>query len=234
MSRDDEKKTFKHPSYGMVQFNRVHNGTGRCRLFGSSIQDHHGTVRLCIRGGKLEHDLHHDRYYADGRAFIEVELSSAQFVELITTPNQGFGVPCTIRYLNGQIIEDPPEIETEVERIKNNFNETLTHRVATMRERRKAIEELTKSLSAKAKARLKIELDVMIGQLSEHVPFVLRMFNEASDRVVTAAKQEIEAFTAHALRTAGLEALANKLLPPPDIAPPALPAPPATPEGDGG
>lgn len=211
MNRDDDQE-FTHPSYGMVQFNRSSNSRGT-RLFGSSLKEHYNTVRLRIGSGTLIHTLNHDRYHGSLRGeYIEVELSAAQFAEVLTTMNQGSGIPCTIRYFNGERIEDPPEIETEVERIKSSFGDSLKTMIANMRNTKTKIEGLAKSLSGKARDEIRRSLDYMIMQLESNTPFVMEMFNEASGKVVIAAKHEIDAFMQHAIAITGIEGLAAKQL----------------------
>jgi hypothetical protein len=167
---------------------------------------------MTLHPGSWEHDLHMDRYFASTQRLIEIEMSSAQFAEAITSLNMGGGVPCTIRFFNGWV-DEPPDVETEVERVKSRFKGDLDDMCVVMKERRAEIEKLTSKLSEKAKEQLRVALDVMIQQLTSNIPFIMEQFNEASDKVVTSAKQEIEAFAMHALRTAGLEALAEGRMP---------------------
>jgi hypothetical protein len=199
-----------HPSYGMLSISRSMN-TNATRLFGSSLKSHHGTIRLSVHPGYMQHELNHDWYHATTQTLFEIELSAAQFAEAITSLNSG-QTPCTIRFNNG-FIEDPPDIETEVERVKNRFGADLKDMIQVLRERRAEIEKLTSKLPDKAKRQLKIELDVMIQQLTSNVPYVLEQFDKATEKVVTSAKTEIENFTMHALRAAGLEAIAEGRLP---------------------
>lgn len=202
----------EHPSYAMVGLSRTMNGRG-VALFGSALDDHHSTMRLRICRAVREHDLHQDRYFGREQ-IIEIEMSAAQFVEMITTPNQGDGVPCTLRRLKGAgEIPDVPTEATEVNRVKENFADDLQDMVKVMKERRADIEKLTGKLTAKAQQEIRIALDVIIQQMTSNIPFVLDQFNEASTRVVTAAKHEIEAFTTTVLRSAGMEALAEGRLP---------------------
>lgn len=211
MSDTDARKEFNHPSYGMAGFHRIHNGSGT-RLFGSSITDHHNTVRLTIGRGTLIHDLNHDRYYGSQRSeYIEVEFSAAQFAELLTRMNDGSGVPCTIRARNGKGVEAPPDIETETERIKNGFADTLKGYYDRAHKYRNEVDEATKGLSAKAREKIRVALDVMEQTFKDNIPFVMEMFDEASARVVTAAKHEIDAFATHVLGTMGLEAIKDRV-----------------------
>ncbi len=200
-----------HPSYGMVGLARTMN-TRSVQLFGSALADHHGTMLLRIAHGERRHDLHQDHYFATDQ-LIEIEMSAAQFVDLITSPNHG-EVPCTIRFVQGAgAIEGAPKSTTEAEKIRANFAGDVADMIQVMKERRLEIEKLTAGLPEKARGKLKIALDVMVQQLASNAPFVVNQFQEASDRVVTAAKQEIDAFTTSVLRAAGMEALAEGRIP---------------------
>lgn len=201
----------EHPAYGMIGLTRTMNGRG-VNLFGSSLDNHATTMRITIKRAVHKHDLHRDWYFGKEH-LIDVEMSSAQFVEMITTPNQGDGVPCTIRHLRGENIPNIPRIATEVVRVKENFTKEMHDVAQTMRERADDIKKLTVKLPAKAREEIRVALDVMVQQLNSNVPFVLEQFDRATDRVVSAAKQEIEAFTTHAIHAAGLEAIADGRLP---------------------
>jgi len=201
----------EHASYGMLSIGRSMS-THAKRLFGSSLQSHHGTIHLTVSPGYMQHDLNHDWYHSYSVVLFEIELSAAQFAEAITSINSG-QTPCTIRYNNGHAIDDPPDLETEVERVKNRFAGNLKDMIQVMKERRAEIEKLTDKLGEKAKQRLKIELDVMVQQLTSNIPYVMDQFDAATTKVVTSAKTEIESFAMHVLHAAGLEAIADGRLP---------------------
>lgn len=196
----------EHPSYGMIALSRTYT-SGKTRMFGSSLERHYGTVMLTIKRGKWEHEHHRDRYYSTGEELIRVHLTAAQFVEMITSMNRGDGTPCTLQQVGGKSIPDPPSFATEVDRVRSDFGEKLAGMVSVLKEQRADIENETSKLSTKAKERLRIALDVMIQQVTSNIPFVLSQFEEASERVVTAAKHEIESFAQHRFDTAGLEAI---------------------------
>lgn len=205
-----DEKRYKHRSYGIIQFSRCDGSPGR--LFGSGIPSHRTFIRMTVKPAQLIHSLHYDRVsHSTLEPLIEVDLSAAQFAELITTLNYGAGVPCTIRVAadpeHTDRIEDPPEIGTEAERIQRDFQESLGGYVEKMQEYRSSIERLTDKLSGKAKEEIRIALDVITQQLASNVPFVVKQFNEAAERTVTAAKAEIEGFALHAVTTAGINAL---------------------------
>lgn len=214
MGLPDDEFEREHESYGLLQISRITGGTGETRLFGSPLARHYGTIRIRIGAAKWLHGLHYDRYHGSARReHIEVEMSAAQFAEAITSLNMGSGTPCTVRYIDGKRTADPPDYPTEAEHIRDNFVSSLDAMKAKMGTYRSKIEKLTEKLSGKARDEIKIALDVITHQLTDNVPFVLKQFQEATTRVTTAAKNEIEAFVSHALQSAGIAAIADGRLP---------------------
>jgi hypothetical protein len=212
MLPDDEFER-EHPSYGILHISRVSGGTSAIRLFGSPLATHYGTIRLTISKGKWIHGLNHDRYFGMSKDFVEVEMSAAQFADAITSLNMGSGTPCTIRYVGGEHIPEPPDHATEAEHIRDNFESTLGKFTTKAAVYRKRIEELTSKLSQKARDEIRIALDVIEHQLSSNVPFVVKQFQEATTRITTSAKAEVEAFVTGVVRAAGLQSIAEGRLP---------------------
>lgn len=215
--KPEESKT--HPSYGLVQFNRTSNG-GRTKLFGSAIKSHANTVRLSV-SDNVQHIKGEfgDRYYASGAAIVEVELSAAQFAELITTMNIGQGVPCTIRRLGFKSIEEPPDETSEADRMHGQFKAKMR---AAGREFRDYVEGLPAKMEAMkipAKHREAIMAPVarMLQEIESNAPFWLQMFEESSEKIVTTAKSEIEAFIISGIHAAGMKAIQGAEVTPPQI-----------------
>lgn len=214
MQADDDFER-EHPSYGLVHITRVTHSTGKTRLFGSPLATHYGTIQLSIGRAKWSHGLHHDRYFGKNLTgeLLEIEMSAAQFADMITSLNIGDGTPCTIRRVDGERIPDPPNHTTEAEHIRDNFDGSLDKFKAKVRTYRTQIEDLTSKLSSKAREEIRVALDVIEDQFASNVPFVLRQFQAATTKITTAAKAEVEAFVTGAVRAAGLAALAEGRLP---------------------
>ena len=212
MLPDDEFER-EHESYGILHISRTSGGSGAVRLFGSPLATHYGTIRLTISKGKWLHGLHHDRFYGMSKDFIEVEMSAAQFADAITSLNIGSGTPCTIRYVGGQRVPDPPDHATEAEHIRDNFEKSVDKYTAKAHEYRKVIDRLTSKLPTKAKEQIRVALDVIEDQLASNVPFVVKQFQEATTRITTAAKAEVDAFVTGVVRAAGLQSIAEGRLP---------------------
>ena len=214
MLDDDDEFEREHPSYGLVHISRITGGPGAHKLFGSPLAHHYGTIRLSIGIAKWIHGLHHDRYQGSLRGeHIEIEMSAAQFADMITSLNMGGGTPCTIRYLAGVEVPSPPDHATEAEHIRDTFEDSLDKYKAKARSYRKRIEELTSKLSEKARKEIRIALDVIEDQLTANVPFVLKQFQEATTRITSAARAEVDSFVTNMIRAAGIEAIAGGKLP---------------------
>jgi len=211
MLPDDEFER-EHESYGILHISRG-TSTSVVRLFGSPLATHYASIRLTISKGKWSHGLHYDRYFGMNKEHIEIEMSAAQFADAITSLNIGSGTPCTIRHIGGKRMEDPPDHATESEHIRDNFESSLGTFKDKAHKYRKRIEELTSKLGAKAKEEIRVALDVMEQQLASNVPFVVKQFQEATTKVTSAAKAEVDAFVTGVIRAAGLQSIAEGRLP---------------------
>ena len=204
-----------HPAFGLIQFNRV---TGRpSKLFGSHINNHAGFIRMTIRKARRIHALHRD-FYMPKDCLFEVDLTHAQFAELITSMNVGSGTPCTLRFERahgGKIPNIPEELETEQDKITSSFEAALEELKGKIYVRTKAIEAVMdkKSIGKKDRENVRKALQNIYMQVSSNIPFILDQLTDSADKVTQHAKTEIDGFMTSVIRSAGLEALQNNLAP---------------------
>ena len=203
----DNTEVFEHESYGLIGFSRC---TGSKRLFGSAIPKHGTFISLRISHAQRLHHLSRD-WYHPRKTIIELDLSAAQFADLITSMNMGVGVPCTINYLNGKI-EPSPDLETEAEKVRTDFRSDIKGLVTKLKESQKEVKEILsqKTILLSDREKIRWVLDKVVQDVEANMPFVLDSFQEASDKVITHAKAEIEAFTNTRIMTAGIAALSNE------------------------
>ena len=210
MSRVDEVlgERQDHESYGMLAFHRVSCSSAQ-PLFGSSIK-HRNTVRLTLKTGHVRRSLNEDWYFGDKTLF-EVEMSATQFADLITSLNQGDGVPVTVRYTRvGDFheCEKPPFIDRG-ELHKAEFKEHLEDVYATSKKLIKDMEEkFDKKTLTKAD---KKEILSMLNRISMNIgcnqDFQIRQFDRQMERSSTEAKGEIEAFFQNKINQIAQQAL---------------------------
>lgn len=197
-----------HESYGLVGVSRR---TGDpVPLFGSSIR-HQNYVALTIKRAERDRDLHRDWYYGHEH-LIEIEMSNTQFAEMITTMNMGGGVPCTIRYVGYERMEDPPSIEqrkifedefkADMQKVGNKISsavkkaeELLSSRGVLKKAERHEIVSLLKSISQ---------------DINSNMPFVQTQFNEAMNKTVLEAKNEVDGFITNKIISLGIGAMRDQ------------------------
>lgn len=202
----ETEREHRHESYGMVQVTRVTSSRG-LYLFGSPVPDHHQIFRLRVaKGYAIEDDHGVMRYRASG-TIVEVDLSAAQFVEMITVHGTNDGIPCTIQRLGGAVVADPPRPDTDVERSHAAFEEKMLafgHKLdAYAAEVEKTVGGLPK---AKREAILRATGRISM-EVKSNIPFFLRTFAEAAERVVSTKKAEVEAWLSAVVHAAGLDHL---------------------------
>lgn len=200
-----------HPSYGMIQFNRV---SGAGRLFGSPLPQHFGTIRLEIRVGERNHDDGEDRYWARLQ-IVEVELSASQFAEAITCMNVGKGVPCTIRRLNGRGVGDVPDAESgETERAEESFRERVCKFLDDVKKQREKVDAILAKdrLTKDDRQAIRGSLDFVLREVGQNMPFFVTLFTESAEKIKVKAKAEIAAMLDHAIRLAGMEHVQRHLV----------------------
>lgn len=100
-----------HPAWGMIQIcHQEASGKGTA-LFRTPT---YSRAQVCIRIshaslGRTSGPGHvGDLSPWPGKQIVEVYLSPVQYAELISRPNSGNGVPCTLGYLGGERLPPPP------------------------------------------------------------------------------------------------------------------------------
>lgn len=199
-----EERWEKHPSYGLVSFNRISGGHGT-RFFGSALTNHHGFIELKVSRAQVKHELGMDWYY-DTEGLFEVRMTSAQFAELITKMNVGTGTPCTLHSIGRERIPDSPgQMKTEQEKVRESFSQKIWGLVDTLEKARSQVEKILEKKSAIRKQdRDDIQglFRMVVREIRSNAPFMIECFEEAAEKVVTAAKAEVEGFvTGVAIRT---------------------------------
>lgn len=211
-----ERTTERHPSYGLVGFSRVSHA-GKNKLFSSRMINHPTTILMKVYQAKVDHDLSRDWIYADDHMpLVELELSPAQFSELLTTMNIGDGVPCTIRYCRDgktqRIDPIPEEHASEQEKIYKGFSKKLNELLDSIDERQKRLRELLDKKGKLNKAE-RTEIYHLSEGLFNHAPFILKSFEESAEKVASEAKSQVDHFVTTALTKIGLEHLKDRLTP---------------------
>lgn len=206
----EDRKVDTHPSYGMMAINRI-TGTRR-NLFGSALKEHGTTMRLVIKQGHRTHSSGLDNHYGTSQPIIEVEMSTSQFTQLITSMNMGDGVPCTILSTQGKRVEQAPEIETEFDRVRSSFGKKIKAISQKMEDHAAKIDSILnkKTVSAADRKEIKGIFSNFILEIESNIPFILELFEESADKVVSHSKQEVEGFINQMVAITGIRSIKNQ------------------------
>lgn len=209
MPLTDKTKVTKHESFGMCGVSRFEGGSST--YFGSSIK-HHGGIAITIRHAHLQRDLNRDWISPDDE-IIEINMSYNQYADMISSPNTGSGVPCTIRHINRKRIENPP-YESKAEEHRQEFQATMENIAKDGTLYMKEALDILKNKTTISKADRNTIIDafkMFKQEIESNMPFAFTQFQEQMDKTVTEAKAEIEGFIETKIRSAGLESIRGNL-----------------------
>lgn len=207
MPKFNAEKEETHPSYVMVGFSRISGHPGP--MFGSSIENHHTFIRLHVARASVQHDLGRDWYHSEHRPIIEVDLSASAFAELLTTMNVASGVPGTMRSFDGKRVEEPKWIKLESKKVRDAFRDDMEQIAEKAKKLQHDVEQLLakKNLTQADRNLVSEAMRMIVQQIGSDAPFMLKQFEEAAEKVVAAAKAEVDSFMTHAITAAGMKAL---------------------------
>ena len=199
----------RNPSYGLLSISRVQS-TGR-RLFESPFRHQHYITLSITRARRQRTDLH-DNMVMPEEEIIEIAMSEVQFASAITALNMGVGTPCTISHLDSKIVKEPDADQT-----KQTFEKEGREHFAELLKMAQELEKLTNLKASEVKAPQRERMSFLALKLQQGLScdreFFHKQFQETMDKVVSAAKAEIQAHVAHVVHSAGLKAIAEKDLP---------------------
>lgn len=194
---------------GLVGFSRV-TGGGK-RLYMSNLNNANW-ITLKVYEAKDEEKYGEVKAFTKTRhPIVDIDLSSAQFAELLTTMNIGSGVPCTIKAVQGKRIDQSPLDKDDkpldigkkfFEKNAREFTENLVRKTDSY------LKDLdTMKISKKDKAKMECILSGIKTEITSNMPFYVSIFEETTEKVISESKAEIEAFVTGGIVKAGLDAL---------------------------
>ena len=195
----------RHPSYGMLAFNRINGGSPY--LYGSSIK-HHDKINLVLKRGYSGRNLNQNWYYGREELF-EVEMSYTQFVELITHMNMGDGVPVTIKRIQGEKMPECPyhnPLDVHRKEFEDHLDDVYgqsQHLIGVLQEKFKS----KKSFNKKEQEEIISMLNQISNNIGSNQSFQLSQFNEQMEKTVTESKGEVEAFVQNKMYQIAQQAL---------------------------
>jgi len=201
----EEEKTFTHPSYGLVGLTRT---SGRLNLFGSSV-DHLHYISLTIHRAKMVRSMNNDHFYPT-KEMMRISMSPLQLSELLINMNVGHGVPCTLARVIGEngryesVTPPPSSVQSTTETYTSEFKQRMADLVQDAESLVAEADAMAEKTSASKRERREVvsKLSGVIQEIRSNLPFVLDMYVEQVEKVVTQAKAEIESYQ-HMMQLSG-------------------------------
>lgn len=192
----NEKNIKKHPSYGLIHLVRRDHNT-ESNLFGCDTKPHR-TIQLEIRKGYKYTDYGLPHYTTESnKPLIEVEMSFSQFADLIINQNFNFGVPCTIKYINGERIEDPPEDIDTVDDFYKEFQDNNKDLIASLNNIQIELDEYKengKKISKSKLTEMRNKISSIKYSLSTNLSYQEDLFRELMSNIVDQKKNELASY----------------------------------------
>lgn len=206
-----ERETITHESFGQIYIGRVSGGN--TNFYGSEMpQDNY--ISIGINHSEVSRDLSREWYHPT-QQILRLRMTSNQFAELITSLNNGGGVPCTLERIEHKSIEQFEKQESRKEFVHKKFKERMKEFAIRIRDNQQKAKTIVnkKTLSKQDINDLNFNLDWLTQEITSNIPFFMECFQETMDEVVLEAKTEVENAIQHKINVLGLNALQeqNKL-----------------------
>lgn len=200
-------RVFNHPAYATISANRV---SGTANLFGSHV-GHDGFVSIKVQPAEMTRTGYSESIYSNLQSYIEVRMSEAQWVAMVSRMNHGFGVPCTLVALgDGKTmasIPQIPDVEKASERMQTQIDDLLATKIREIEKQQDIIEKLCEKLPAKTRSAILRELGLLTQHLEVNHQFAHTVLAEHKEKLVAESKVEINAMINSAVHGIGLESV---------------------------
>ena len=187
-----ERDKTEHPSFGFIRASRVQ---GHKTLFDSALKHQH-YIEVEIGNSYTERAFNQNYVYANSmRGLITISMSESQFAQFITSMNTGSGAPCTLTYVDGERVPDPPVEQNTKERFADEVRAKGEQIISRLDAAMQEVDALL--LSGKAtKANLKSVKDKVAGlksELTSNMPFMIDQFSESVEKITDRARMDLNA-----------------------------------------
>ena len=190
------EKTREEDYMGMISWSKMSGGARP--MFGTEIKTSN-PIRLEICHAEECRDLSKNWYFPR-KQIVEIELSPIQWAEFLTSGNTN-GVPCTIKYIDGERMSEPKDTETF-----NDYNEEVEKDFDKFKE----IEDIVKGAIDSKKPMGMKDLSSLLNKIHNaiaNVDFVKDSFKEDMNNIVGKAKAEFNAYVEDHIYEVGIESL---------------------------
>ena len=178
-SKPDANDPHKHPSYGVAKVS-TKQGPERSLFMAKSLHSH--IVGIDISEAVLSRGEIFDTP-AEAKMLLRLEMTTTQFIDLVTGAQSGRVTPVTLIHVNGDEAPRPEPPRYEPER---TFQRKLSQ---SLRETTTLLDELIEG----AKGKTGDKLRKIKKNLVDEIPYIEREFDRSRDRMITEDRAALEA-----------------------------------------
>ena len=135
-------------------------------------------------------------------------MTPNQFSELITSFNQGAGIPCTIKNFDGEYIEQQ-QFVPRMQTIQDDFEKRLFEKVDSFINQAKEMRAIAKKgrPSKQDAVDMSLAFDSIVSEFKSNIPYMIECMRETIDKVSVEAKSEVEHWINKRIMDAGMTAI---------------------------
>jgi hypothetical protein len=199
-----------HPSYGLVRFSHV--SSNRTAMVGSRAF-HSRLISIEVDKSYLHRSAGGigESWMGDA-TIVRAFITYSQFAELISSMNQGSGVPCTLSSVMNERMPEPPLPEAFAARFKKRVMDAT----AKMRNEVKGlldfvtdIRDENRSVNKKDLTKIVAMATSLVQQTEQNVPYVVTQAEEVMIDMTQKARDEINHLANQTLYERGLQSTFN-------------------------
>lgn len=195
-----------HPAFAAISASRI---SGETPLFDSDIR-HMGFVRVTITRATMWDSGGSTHVHGGTEILCEVNMSEAQWVAFVSRMNMGSGTPCTLHLVREGRLEYAPEIAYQhnaAQKLQDQADSILrSNTIRVKAEIEKARNIIAGLPKGKQEGLLKV-LEGITMHAEANLKYYRESLDETNEKLVTAAKVEIDAMLQGAVTKFGLHSI---------------------------
>lgn len=203
-----------HPSYGVIGVSRV---SGQSSLFDSDVKHQH-FIRITLQEASKESTGFTHEYVHGRKRLAVINMSFAQFAQMITTQNVGDGTPCTIEYVNGDEVQPwitrhgnrpcPPDPKPFIDKFSAVGKERAEQVLKNVNDALKRAEAMLEGTDKPTKSNIKEIVSLLLlsrQDVDKNLPYLMECLDEEMECKLSNAVTEFESYVTSSLVEKGLE-----------------------------
>jgi hypothetical protein len=205
-----------HPSYGIIGVSRVQ---GQASLFDSDVVHGH-FIEITLKEATKHRSGFTHEFVSGHRQLMKINMSFAQFAQMITIQNVGDGTPCTIEYVKGDESESwvdkfgnrpaPPAPKRFLDKFHGVGKERAQEILDSIERASAMMKNIFEGDVSPTKKNLKVVVDAMASahqDVKSNLPYLMECLDEEMEHKLANAVTEFESYVAGSLQEKGLEVM---------------------------